>query len=252
MSPHHTNNNSLLLPEHNTVPITYDLLVLILADFSKRILKRFGRQIRLVIHGGAVLLLHPTLRRIHARHSTRDLDYISRSFVAEWMALGVPDASAMLQECIDATARRFRLGRDWANSDADVALPMAPDALGLGPPYDPIYVSSVHSSNIAAQTVYNSPGLLLIAVPPPWGVALKIARYSKDDANDICAILKMVAPKSGGAYAKGAGWTPDSLERWLWAHCWSLLMTLGYAGCKLEVMRVRFQDVIGRLGFSTR
>ena len=132
------------LPEHNEVLLTRERLLLVLADFSARVLQLFGRQarleryltdrvtrsayhaaqIRLVVHGGAVMLLHP--RFGCPRQSTRDLDYIGRSFVPEWQALGVYDPATRLQTCIDATAQAFGLGRDWANSHADVALPMAP------------------------------------------------------------------------------------------------------------------------------
>lgn len=59
------------------------------------------------------------------RTITRDVDYIHRSFVTEYAAHGFPDAGERLQRCIRATAVQFRLGADWMNSDADVALPMA-------------------------------------------------------------------------------------------------------------------------------
>lgn len=60
-----------------------------------------------------------------SRHSTRDVDIISRSFVAEQRAYGIYDADTRLQTCINATAARFQLGMDWMNAHADVALPMA-------------------------------------------------------------------------------------------------------------------------------
>jgi hypothetical protein len=59
------------------------------------------------------------------RTSTRDVDYIKRSFAAEWQRIGINDAAERLQSCILSTARHFRLGADWMNSDADIALPMA-------------------------------------------------------------------------------------------------------------------------------
>jgi hypothetical protein len=59
------------------------------------------------------------------RTSTRDVDYIKRSFAAEWQRIGINDAVERLQSCIMSTARHFRLGADWMNSDADIALPMA-------------------------------------------------------------------------------------------------------------------------------
>jgi glycine cleavage system regulatory protein len=53
------------------------------------------------------------------------VDYIHRSFVAEMAASGMADAAARLAECVKGTARKFGLGLDWMNSDADIALPYA-------------------------------------------------------------------------------------------------------------------------------
>lgn len=89
------------------------------------ILRVFGRPIRLVVHGGAVMILHSTLAGSASRRTTRDVDFIKRSFVADMRKSGVYDAEARLQSCIRSTAKRFRLGTDWLNADADVALPMA-------------------------------------------------------------------------------------------------------------------------------
>lgn len=153
------------LPEHNDVLLTRSRLITVLNDVSENILAAFGRPVRLVVHGGAVMLLHPGLYKhcddaptapipaattdaaypkpgtppgsepsgappasaapTSRRSSTRDVDYIARAFAAEWRAAGMPDAEARLQRCIDTTARRFGLGRDWMNAHADVALPMA-------------------------------------------------------------------------------------------------------------------------------
>ena len=68
------------------------------------------------------MILHPQLV---CRSDTRDVDYLHRSFESEWLARGVSDAGPRLITCIKATARAFRLGTDWMNACADVALPMA-------------------------------------------------------------------------------------------------------------------------------
>lgn len=83
------------------------------------------------------MLLNPELARLAAltaaadgrskqRTTTRDVDYIARSFASEWaQRYSVFDANERLKQCIFETAMQFGLGADWMNSDADVALPMA-------------------------------------------------------------------------------------------------------------------------------
>jgi len=110
---------------HNEVLLSRDNLFSILDDLSVRLLKVFSRPIRLVVHGGAVMILHPTLASSTTRRTTRDVDFIQRSFVVEMRNLGVFDAEARLQQCIEATAAKYGLGTDWFNAHADVALPMA-------------------------------------------------------------------------------------------------------------------------------
>lgn len=110
------------LPKHNNILLTRELLITILCDLSLRLSTYFPSAVRLVVHGGAVMVLHPLLA---CRDSTRDVDYIHRSFEAEWIARGVTDASARLLTCIKATARKFKLGADWMNACADRALPVS-------------------------------------------------------------------------------------------------------------------------------
>lgn len=110
---------------HNEVILTRDFLIEILNDLSARLLQAFLRQIQIVVHGGAVMLLHPTLASSTTRRTTRDVDYIKRSFVTEMQKAGIYDAEARLDGCIIATATRYGLGTDWFNAHADVALPMA-------------------------------------------------------------------------------------------------------------------------------
>jgi hypothetical protein len=106
----------------NDVPLTRKLLEQALADLSERLYRSFQRQVRLVVHGGAVMVLHKSFNH---RESTNDVDYIHRSFVSEHRALGFPHAEHKLRSCIADTARKFDLGADWMNDHADVALPWA-------------------------------------------------------------------------------------------------------------------------------
>jgi len=111
-----------ILKEMNDVPLTRKLLTQALYDLSERLYRSFKRQVRLVVHGGAVMVLHPSLSH---RESTQDVDYLHRSFVSEYRALGFPDAGQRLRTCIAETAHKFVLGVDWMNDHADVALPWA-------------------------------------------------------------------------------------------------------------------------------
>lgn len=106
----------------NDVPLTRELLVEVLDDLSERLYRSFGRQVRLVVHGGGVMVLHPAFQ---CRGYTQDIDYIHRSFVKEYTALGFRDAERRLRTCIEMTACHFKLGADWMNHHADVMLPWA-------------------------------------------------------------------------------------------------------------------------------
>ena len=120
MPPHPLANAPL--PEHNNVVLTKEHLLTVLDDLSRRLATWFPSTVRLVVHGGAVMVLHPLLA---CRETTRDVDYIHRSFEAEWIARGVSDAGPRLLTCIKATAREFNLGADWMNACADRALPVS-------------------------------------------------------------------------------------------------------------------------------
>ncbi|KAH9056312.1 hypothetical protein EDB87DRAFT_1676114 [Lactarius vividus] len=140
------------LKQVNDIPLTRDFLKFVLNDFSERLYHSFRRQVRLVVHGGAVM-------------STQDVDYIHRAFAAEYRALGYPD-------CRGPTAAKFHLGADWINDHADVALPYG-------------------SRNSVPQTIFNERGLALVAVPWPWAIALKLVRYAKKDPVDCAAVLRL-------------------------------------------------------------
>ncbi|KZP04608.1 hypothetical protein FIBSPDRAFT_767140, partial [Athelia psychrophila] len=219
----------------NEVPFDRNFLCTILADFSTRLYNTFRQQITLVIHGGAVMILHPTLASSTTRRVTRDVDFIKRAFVLEMKNMGVPDGEARLQACIDATAGYFRLGTDWMNAHADVALPMALTTQNVQ--YDPLYVDAMKPNNVAMNTVYQSPGLKLISVTMFWGVALKMVRYQKEDPKDILAMLHH------GTKLNGVQWTPQVLEQWLLSHCWPMGYSQ-YPTWKMDEMRQRLQHAI--------
>ncbi|KAJ7048883.1 hypothetical protein C8F01DRAFT_1094245 [Mycena amicta] len=241
------------IPAKNTRPLDRDALLRVLDFFSTCIAVQFGtspsRPIRLVIHGGAVMLLNAELSQLAAatdahsrqrqRSTTRDIDYILRSFVSEWACYGVHDAAYRLRQCILETARQFGLGADWMNSDADVALPMATDPV-TGTLYDPIHAASVQVSD--SLTVYASPnGLLhLVSVTPYWTVALKMVRFNAADREDICILLR------SGIRARNIHWTPARLELWLLGQAWAMGYT-GYDAQRIATMRKRMVEVVAEV-----
>ncbi|KAJ7053801.1 hypothetical protein C8F01DRAFT_549894 [Mycena amicta] len=241
------------IPAKNTRPLDRDALLRVLDFFSTCIAVQFGanpsRPIRLVIHGGAVMLLNAELSQLAAatdahsrqrqRSTTRDIDYILRSFVSEWACYGVHDAAYRLKQCILETARQFGLGADWMNSDADVALPMATDPV-TGTLYDPIHAASVQVSD--SLTVYASPnGLLhLVSVTPYWTVALKMVRFNAADREDICILLR------SGIRARNIHWTPARLELWLLGQAWAMGYT-GYDAQRIATMRKRMVEVVAEV-----
>ncbi|KAJ7044608.1 hypothetical protein C8F04DRAFT_591773 [Mycena alexandri] len=238
------------LPQRNMRSLDQVALVQILDYFSQLLPRRFGtgRQIRLVIHGGAVMLLNAGLAQLAAataatdgrakqRSTTRDIDYIARSFSSEWaQRYGVYDANERLKQCIFETAMQFGLGADWMNSDADVALPMATDPT-TGAVYDPIHAASIQGGD--PLTVYTSPNgsLKLVSVTPMWTVALKMVRYNDADREDICIILR------SGTQARQLHWTPTMLELWLTGTCWAMGYT-NYDNERIKEVRRRMREVV--------
>ncbi|KAJ4490809.1 hypothetical protein J3R30DRAFT_3425445 [Lentinula aciculospora] len=131
----------MLLAPRNNVELSREMLITVLEHLSTAIASEFsGMPIRLVAHGGACMLLHPGFNELanrkamhHAirgenvsrRTTTRDVDYIHRSFITESESRGIINAGERLKKCVQVTALRYQLGADWMNSDADVALPMS-------------------------------------------------------------------------------------------------------------------------------
>ncbi|KAF5349917.1 hypothetical protein D9756_009252 [Leucocoprinus leucothites] len=219
------------IPPVNHVELDRSKLVDVLEYLGYRIGEHFSHSIRLVVHGGACMLLHPGLFNLAEqqarltpnmpiRTTTRDVDYIHRAFVAESIARGEPEAPGKLLTCIWETAVRFGLGADWMNSAADVALPMTTDPSGRQ--VDPIYSASIQKKNTEFHTIFSAANgmLRLISVAPFWAVSFKLVRYKKWDPYDICLLLKY-----GTIVSKGSAWTRENLERWLHTFCWSM----GYA-----------------------
>ncbi|KAI0263557.1 hypothetical protein BC834DRAFT_301792 [Gloeopeniophorella convolvens] len=218
----------------NDIPLTRKVLSLVLADLSERLYRSFRRQVRLVVHGGVVMVLHPQFSH---RDSTQDVDYIHRGFAAEYRALGYQDAEIRFRKCIAETATQFNLGADWMNDHADVALPMAPDQYGRQ--YDPIYSAAVRPENSVPQTIFEGRGLALVAVPWAWAIALKLVRYAKQDPVDCAAVLRL------GATERGIRWTLASLETWVMQRCWPMGYS-GYQPPERAQLRHRIQDALAR------
>jgi len=223
-----------LLKPVNDIPLTKELLIRVLNDLSDRLYRSFRRQVRLVVHGGAVMVLHPSLNH---RESTQDIDYVHRSFVSEYRALGYSDAEERLRKCIAETALKYNLGADWINDHADVALPMAYDQQVRT--YDPIFYAATRPQNAEPQTIFNGRGLALVAVPWPWAMALKLVRYEKKDPDDCAAIIRL------GFAQRGIRWTVAGLEQWISDRCWPMGYS-NYQPPQKAQLRQRIQDAIAR------
>ncbi|KZT01093.1 uncharacterized protein LAESUDRAFT_764019 [Laetiporus sulphureus 93-53] len=221
-----------ITPSVNTVMLEPQLLMTVLRDLSTSLLQYFGRPVRLVVHGGVVMVLHPQLA---CRKSTRDVDYIHRSFVTEWKRMGVFDADARLQLCIAATASKFGLGADWMNAAADAALPWAKNSKGEW--YDPVWTDATSASNMQINTFFRSPGLILVGVSWGWAVALKLVRYAKSDPHDIASILRL------GQRHRRVQWTRHVLEGWLKSVCGAMGYS-SYPPGAMDALRDRMQDAI--------
>ena len=63
----------------NDISLTRKLLKQALSDLSETLYRCFLRQVHLIVHGGAVMVLHSLF--FH-RESTQDVDYIHQSFVS--------------------------------------------------------------------------------------------------------------------------------------------------------------------------
>ena len=96
-------------------------------DFlSGRLHSYFGYSVRLIIHGGALLLLQQQFP-CDVRQGTEDVNFFMRAFVADVANSGFdPEGSyarGLLYYAIEETARHFDLDRSWMNALDDIYLP---------------------------------------------------------------------------------------------------------------------------------
>jgi hypothetical protein len=110
-----------------------------------------------------------------------------------------------------------------------------------GRPYDPIYTTGIAPANVANNTVYSSPGLSLIAIPPFWAVALKMKRYAEVDRADICVLLVHGLKMRGGSQ-----WTEELLEKWLLQNCHGF----GMYSSEMNEMRERIRHAIANVRYA--
>lgn len=110
--------------------------------------------------------------------------------------------------------------------------------------YDPIYYDAKQPNNVEMNTVYSSPGLVLISVTMFWGVALKLVRYKKEDPTDIVAMLRH------GTKLNGVQWTPQIMEDWIKTLCWPMGYD-SYQPQRIDELRDRIMDAVRLLQVSS-
>ncbi|EIN06519.1 hypothetical protein PUNSTDRAFT_136375 [Punctularia strigosozonata HHB-11173 SS5] len=243
---------------NNKVPLTREVLLVVLSDLAARLLVMFGRTVTLAVHGGCVMVLHPYLQG--TRRSTQDVDYIHRTFASEWAHL--PDATQRLKLCIAATAQSYNLGPDWMNSDPDVALPVqveyvcdlvtrrrlltesvirAANRSMYGRPCETVGYHTKAPGMKETMTVFAAPGLRLIAVPWLWAIALKLVRYQKNDPADIAAILRMAKVRLPHLQV-----TPQLLQSYLLRYCQPMYQPYMHMPSHMQAWAARIEDALGR------
>ena len=112
-----------------------------------------------------MMILHPTLASSTIRRTTRDVDFIRRSFVEEMCKYGVFDAETRLQSCIDATAAKYHLGTDWFNSHADIALPMAQKCVFTHPRLMAVYIENLNTELLTPPAHKACPTIQFTGMP---------------------------------------------------------------------------------------
>ena len=119
----------------------------VLDDLSRRLYSRFGFAVRLLIYGGAHLVLQQLFK---SRDVAEDVNYSSRAFTYEISNRGYQGrenmAAEMLRSCIENTARKFELTSYWMNSESDIFLPMTTEYVGSS-------FTLVHANLYTAPTV---------------------------------------------------------------------------------------------------
>lgn len=103
--------------------------------------------------------------------------------------------------------------------------------------YDPIWTDATTPTNMAINTIFSSPGLVLVGVSWSWAVALKLVRYQKYDPLDIAQILQL------GRRQRGVQWTRQVLENWLLSMC-SAMGYAAYSSAQMEETRGKMRHAI--------
>ena len=93
------------------------------------------------------------------------------------------------------------------------------------------------ATNMAINTIFTSPGLVLVGVSWSWAVALKLVRYQKYDPYDIAQILLL------GRRQRGVQWTRQLLEDWLLNMCGAMGYT-AYPSWQMEATRDKMRHAI--------
>ena len=106
-----------------------------------------------------------------------------------------------------------------------------------GKPYDPITTDALSSNNLNVNTIFTSPGLVLVGVSWSWAVALKLVRYEKHDPHDIASILRL------GHRQRNVKWTRALLEQWLIQMCGAMGYT-AYAPWQIDATRQKMRHAI--------
>ena len=65
-----------------------------------------------------------------------------------------------------------------------------PTCSSKGRIYDSVFLASTYRLSAVPQTIFNERGLALVALAWPWAVALKLARYTKQDPVDCALVLR--------------------------------------------------------------
>ena len=117
------------------------------------------------------------------------------------------------------------------------SFPTATSHSAYGRSHDPICSDALSANNVTLNTIFTSPGLVLVGVGWAWAVALKLVRYDKYDPHDIASILRL------GQRQRNVKWTRTLLEAWLLSLCGAM----GYAAYppwQMEATRQKMRHAI--------
>ncbi|KAI5828539.1 hypothetical protein K523DRAFT_373573 [Schizophyllum commune Tattone D] len=224
------------------VPLDADLIYRLFVQLDRLLPKEFGdHPVTLVVHGGASILLHPELAQTQfqpRRTTTRDVNYIGNAFATEWRLRGVLDAPARLQGLAREAASDFHVDPEWLNANADQFLPTTTDASGLA--RFPVYDAAIHlNGNSQSQTLFRGKSLSVTSAPMYWSIALKLRRFKRWDAADICLLLKN---------ASAFPWTAKTIEDSIRRNCaGSFPEGVWFSGTYLTEQREKMQQIVDML-----